>query len=220
LRDTEAPMPGRSLVEFFYCASCPSSYLAFVRLQEVAIRTGATVALRPVVAAWLPSAGAAGSISGDAHDAATRYALKDLGDWARFCGVTLTRPLPPACDAGWVQRGAIVAGEARRSRAYAAAAFEARFGLGRDLAGREAALALAVHCGLEAGAFAAALDSAGTRSALTDNGDELLRRGGFATPAMFLGEDMFVGHERVPLLEWAVMRASERPFIAPGEHGR
>jgi len=213
-------MSGRTLIEFFYCASCPSSYLAFVRLQEVAIRTGATIAFRPVVAAWLPAADAAGGDAGAAHDAAARYALKDLGDWARFCGVTLTLPRPPASDAGWVQRGAIVASDARRIRAYAAAAFEARFGAGRDLAGREAALALAVHCGLEAGTFAAGLDSAGTRAALVDNGAELLRRGGFATPTMFLGEDMFVGHERMPLLEWAVMRASERPFIAPGEHGR
>jgi hypothetical protein len=24
----------------------------------------------------------------------------------------------------------------------------------------------------------------------------------------------------VSLLEWAVMRTAERPFIAPGEHGR
>lgn len=213
-------MSGRPLIEFFYCASCASSYLACVRLREVSIRTGATLAFRPVVAAWLPAADHPDGVAGTTRDAAARYALKDLGDWARFCGITLALPQPLAFDAGWVQRGAIVASDARRIRAYAEAAFEARFGAGRDLSEREVALALAVHCGLEVGSFAAALDSANTRAALVDNGDELLRRGGFATPTMFLGADMFVGHERIPLLEWAVMRSSEQPFIAPGEHGR
>jgi 2-hydroxychromene-2-carboxylate isomerase len=213
-------MSGRPLIEFFYCAACPSSYLACVRLREVAIRTGATLAFRPVVAAWLPAADHPRGVEPATRDAVARYALKDLGDWARFCGITLALPRPPAFDAGWVQRGAIVARNARRIRAYAEAAFEAHFGAGQDLSEREAVLALAVHCGLEAATFGAELDSADTRAALVDNGDELLRRGGFATPTMFLGTDMFVGHERVPLLEWAVMRNSERPFIAPGEHGR
>jgi 2-hydroxychromene-2-carboxylate isomerase len=213
-------MSGRPLIEFFYCASCPSSYLAFVRLREVAIRTGATLAFRPVVAAWLPAADHPGDVTGATRDAVARYALKDLGDWARFCGITLALPRPSASDVEWVQRGAIVASDARRIRAYAEAAFEACFGAGKALPEREVALALAVHCGLEVGSFAAALDSADTRAALVHNSDELLRRGGFATPTMFLGTDMFVGHERVPLLEWAVMRSSEQPFIAPGEHGR
>jgi len=37
---------------------------------------------------------------------------------------------------------------------------------------------------------------------------------------MLLGEDMYVGHARMPLLESALMRASDRPFVAPGEHDR
>lgn len=213
-------MSGRPLIEFFYCAACPSSYLACVRLREVAIRTGATLAYRPVVAAWLPAADHSRGVAASTRDAAARYALKDLADWARFCGITLALPQPSAFAAEWVQRGAIVASNARCGRAYAEAAFAAHFGAGHDLSERAAVLALAAHCGLEARTLAAGLDSADTRAALVDNGAELLRRGGFATPTMFLGADMFVGHERVPLLEWAVMRNSDRPFIAPGEHGR
>lgn len=213
-------MSGRPVVELFYCASCPSSYLAFVRLQEVATRTGARLAFRPVVSAWLPPAASAPRPGDEPGNAAARYARKDIADWARFCGVALRLPGPPAIDAEWVQRGAIVALGAGRGRPWIEAAFEARFALGLDLSRRAAVLELAERSGLGGEAFAAALDADATRAEVAENGDELLRRGGFATPAMFLGDDLFFGHERVSLLEWAVMCTAERPFIAPGEHGR
>jgi 2-hydroxychromene-2-carboxylate isomerase len=213
-------MTARPVVEFFYSACCPSSCLAFARLQEVATRTGAGVVPRPVVAGWLPVAAGAAQRERATDDAEARYARKDLADWARFCGVPLRLPQPLDMDAEWVQRGAVVALGAARGRAWMEAAFEARFGLGLDLSQRESVLALADRIGLGGASFREALDAAQTRAVLTTNGDELLRRGGFATPSLFLGEEMFFGHASVSLLEWAVMRSSERPFIAPGEHGR
>jgi hypothetical protein len=37
---------------------------------------------------------------------------------------------------------------------------------------------------------------------------------------MFVGDDMYVGNDRMPLVEMALARASGRPFIAPGAHGQ
>jgi hypothetical protein len=37
---------------------------------------------------------------------------------------------------------------------------------------------------------------------------------------MFVGEKMFFGNDRMPLVELALTRAAERPFIAPGAHGQ
>jgi hypothetical protein len=37
---------------------------------------------------------------------------------------------------------------------------------------------------------------------------------------VFVGENMYFGHERIPLVESALMHGAEQPFIAPGEHGR
>lgn len=211
-------MSGRPVIDFFYCASCPASYVAFARLQELAARTGSRLAFRPVVAAWLP--GGTERRANHPGDAAARYARKELEDWARFCGVALQLPRAPEMDAEWVQRGAIVAMESARARHWIEAAFEARFALLLDLSRREAALGLAERCGIGGEGFAAALDAPRTRAVLLENVEELVRRGGFATPTMFLGDDMFVGPACVTLLEWAVLRAAERPFIAPGEHGR
>lgn len=213
-------MTGRPVVEFFYCASCPSSRVAFARLQEVATRTGASIVPRPVVAAWLPSATEAAQRERVDDDARARYGRKDLADWARFCGVPLRLAQPPDMDAEWVQRGAMVALGVGRGRAWMEAAFDARFVLGLDLSSRESVLELAERVGLGGAHFSAALDAAQTRAVVAANGEEMLRRGGFATPSLFLGEELFFGHACVSLLEWAVMRSGERPFIAPGEHGR
>lgn len=211
-------MSDRPLIEFFYCASCPASYLALARVKEVVSRTGARLATRPVVSAWLPGEARRGA--DNPEDAAARHERKELENWARFCGVVLRLPRPLAMNAEWVQRGAIVAMSLGRGRLWMEAAFEARFSLGHDLSRREAVLDLAEHCGLGVEDFTEALGAPSTGAALAENVEELVQRGGFATPTMFLGADMFVGHTSVTLLEWAVMQAAERPFIAPGEHGR
>ena len=48
--------------------------------------------------------------------------------------------------------------------------------------------------------------------------DELLRRGGFGSPSMFVAESLYFGHDRLPLVEAALLHHGDRPFVAPGEH--
>ncbi len=81
-------------------------------------------------------------------------------------------------------------------------------------------MTLAKRAGLDRKAFIARLEAPGTAAALRENDAALPRRGGYTLPSMFVGDALFVGHERLPLVEAALMRAAERPFIAPGEHGR
>ncbi len=210
-------MNARRSVDFFYCSASPWDYLAFVRLDEATMRTQSTIVFRPVLAQALRAARVAAEAP---SAAAARYAAKDLQDWARFCGIRIIAPAEPAATTEWAQRGAIAANGLGRGRAYVDAMFRARFTAQRDVAERAVAIDIAAECGLPRADFEQRLDAAESLAALRANTDELLRRGGFATPTMFLGEDMYVGHERVPLLESALMRASDRPFVAPGEHDR
>ena len=209
-------------VEFYYCCSCTWSYLALARLDEAAIRTGARVVYRPIVSAWIDD-GAGPPVatrleSGDARVVA--YARKDLADWARFCGVAITLPSGGRILPEWAQRGAVLAIEADVIRRYATSVFEAHFGAGRNITERATVLAVAAACGLSGEEFEARLESEEVLATLRRNTEALGQRGGFTSPTMFLGDDMYVGHDRIPLLEGALMRASDRPFIAPGEHGR
>jgi 2-hydroxychromene-2-carboxylate isomerase len=215
-------MPGPPDVEFYYCCTCPSSYLALVRLREAALRTEAKLVLRPIVKRWLADEHGAPGVAARGHraEAEAAYAAKDVADWARFCGVRIDASGSEAVDGEWAQRGAVAAIDAGRIAEYAEAIFKAQFTEGRDVADRAVIVEAASRCGMPRPSFEAALQSGHTESILRRNTAELLKRGGFRTPTMFVGDDMYVGHERVPLLEWALMRSAERPFIAPGEHGR
>ena len=45
------------------------------------------------------------------------------------------------------------------------------------------------------------------KSTLRENTEELIRRGGFGSPTMFVnGTDMYFGNDRLPLVEAALMR--------------
>jgi 2-hydroxychromene-2-carboxylate isomerase len=183
------------------------------------MRTQSAIACRPVLAQALRASSAAAAVP---SAAASRYAAKDLQDWARFCGVRIFAPERAAIDAEWAQRGAVAAAAAGdgRAHAYTEAIFRACFTGQRDISDRSIVIDIAAECGLPRAAFEQGLDAASTLATLRANADELLQRGGYTTPTMFLGDDMYVGHERVPLLESALMRASDRPFVAPGEHDR
>ena len=213
---------GRPAVEFYYCASCPWTYLAFVRLREAATRTGATIAFRPVVAEWIDgrASGPFGAALASANPRIAAYLDKDLADWNRFCGAGIRFPEPLSSGVEWAQRGAVVASGAGRGTPYVAGLFRAAFVEGRDTGDRSVVLEVASAAGLPLDDFERRLEDPGSLEAVRANTEELVRRGGFGSPTVFVGEDMYFGHERIPLVESALMHGTEQPFIAPGEHGR
>lgn len=210
-------MSGRPVVDFFFSSASPWSYLAFLRLRETAMRTGTAIAFRPVVAASLESATRTTTAP---TAAATAYAAKDLQDWSLFCGASLAQPAPPAVDETLAQLAILAANKLGQARQYCGAVLRARHSQGRDIASRTLLEELAAGCGLPADEFATGMDSPDVVAELRGNALELQQRGGFTTPTMIAGNELFVGHDRMPLLEMALVRASDRPFVAPGEHDR
>ena len=85
---------GRPTVEFFYCCSCPWTYLALGRLHEAAIRTGARIEYRPILSAWIDdSAGPLSARSLASPDPAV----------AASCGPGASQDLSDAMHAAWVR---------------------------------------------------------------------------------------------------------------------
>lgn len=215
-------MAGQSVVEFFYSFASPSSYLALVRLREAVLRTGAALMFRPIVTAWLPDDVVLSDpcLAASSNPAVDAYLEKDLRDWSTFCGVQIDLQHCGPVDSAWAQRGAVAAIDAGVIATYAESVFRARFDEGRDISDRAVVVDIAMRCAMANDKFSSALDSGHAESIVRRNMATLVQRGGFGSPTMFLGEDMYFGHERVPLLEMALMRSADRPFIAPGEHHR
>ena len=68
--------------------------------------------------------------------------------------------------------------------------------------------ALCREIGTDPVAFAAGIAEPGVKEALKANTEELVRRGGFGSPTLFVdGSDMYFGNDRLGLVRSAVLRA-------------
>lgn len=210
-------------VEFFFDTSCPWSYLALGRVREAAIRTGSRVVYRPVlvddVLRQVNPAFPADRT--DPVPARARYQAKDLADWARYCGLALRRPTPWPVRPEWAQRGAVAASAqgVQREAAYVSAVFTALFADNRDITDLAVVQSIAAAAGLDPDAFADRMRDENTCRQIEANVAELVARGGFGTPSLLVGDDLYFGNDRLPLVEAALARQAGMRLVLPGAHG-
>ncbi|KAB2883107.1 MAG: 2-hydroxychromene-2-carboxylate isomerase, partial [Kofleriaceae bacterium] len=91
--------------------------------------------------------------------------------------------------------------EAARLPAFARALFAAYWAEDQDVTTDAVIGACATTAGLDAAAVIARIDAPETKAQLRATTDEAVRRGAFGAPAMFVGEVLFWGNDRIPLLE-------------------
>ena len=60
-------------------------------------------------------------------------------------------------------------------------------------------------------AFQAGISQPAIKDQLKANTDEAIRRGAFGSPTFFVGDDMYFGNDRLPLVRSAVLRAIAKP---------
>jgi len=198
-------------LEFFYDCGSPWTYLAFHRIEEVAREAGAELVWRPILVGGVFNAVNPAVYEARAHPtpARARYMAKDMADWARSYGLRIVWP-PSIFPINSVKamRGALVALDEGCVSAWSRAVFEAYWGDDRDIASDEVLGELAASVGLEAGALLRAITTPAIKQRLRANTDELIERGGFGTPTLFVdGDDMYFGNDRLPLVREALAAA-------------
>ena len=197
-------------LEFFFDCSSPWTYLAFSRIGGVAERTGAVIAWKPVLVGGIFNKvnESVYEQRANPHPVKSRYYVKDMQDWARLCGVKIGMPPVFPVRAVEVMRGAIHALDEGRLVPYARAAFEAYWGDLRDISQPEELEAICRSAGLDPDAFRVAIGSDSVKERLRANTEEVITRGGFGSPTMFVnGTDMYFGNDRLELVEDALRRA-------------
>ncbi len=202
-------------VVFFFDPGCPWAWLATVRLREAAMRCNARIAWRPILALKVDAALGTSRPS----PAESAYLPRDLVDWAHFCGVVVRRSerLPAAVAARAVAAGVAIGGAVAP---FVEAIFSAGSGGHAEINSRALLLELAAATGLDAEARALALDDPRSQAAIEDNTAALIASGGFGSATMVIGDRLFCGNARIPLVELALTRAGDRPLIIPGSHGQ
>ena len=136
------------------------------------------------------------------------YMLKDLADWARASGLTIRMP-PSVFPVNSVKamRGCVFLEPEGKLVDFARATFEAYWGRDVDISKDEALADICISVGVEPARFFAGVARAEVKEALRANTDELIARGGFGSPTIFVdGDDMYFGNDRAPLIHAALAR--------------
>ena len=134
-----------------------------------------------------------------------RYAKKDLQDWAEFVGIKIIHmselPVFPV-NSVKAMRGAFVAIEKGCIVPYARRVFERYWSEGGDISQTDVLEGIVADVGLDKAEFFEKINDPAYKDMLKDNTTEVIERGGYGTPTMFLdGGDMYFGNDRFPLIE-------------------
>ena len=196
-------------LEFFFDCSSPWTYLAFTRIQDVLKRTKAKVTWKPILVG-----GVFNEVNQDVYERRAnpdarkaKYYVKDLEDWARYAGIEIGRPPVFPVNSVKAMRGALIALDDGKLIPYATAVFQTYWGDLLDISQPEILGPIAERCGYEAQLFLRRIEDPAIKAKLRAHTDELVARGGFGSPTMFVnGEDMYFGNDRLPLVEAALAR--------------
>ena len=92
---------------------------------------------------------------------------------------------------------------------FARAVFVSYWGDLNDISRPEILAVVATSVGLDAQSLLTRAQSDDVKHTLRQNTDELIARGGFGSPTMFVdGDDIYFGNDRLPLVEAALARSS------------
>jgi len=109
-----------------------------------------------------------------------------------------------------VMRGCIYLG--REMLPFARAAFEAYWGDDEDISKDEVLTNICESLGIDPQQFFAGISDQAIKDQLKANTDEVIARGGFGSPTIFLDKtDMYFGNDRLPLIREALQRRKTGP---------
>jgi 2-hydroxychromene-2-carboxylate isomerase len=193
-------------LEFFYDCSSPWTYLAFTKIEEVAARHKADLIWRPILVG-----GVFNAVNPSVYESRqkpvkpkARYFAKDLQDWAHFYGLRIGNPTVFPVNSVKAMRGAFVAHEHGKISPYSRRVFEFYWGDDRDISQDNILRDIVREVGLDEKEYFAKIGSPEYKNKLKANTDELIERGGFGSPSIFVDGEMFFGNDRLPLVEHAL----------------
>ncbi|MBL6853737.1 MAG: 2-hydroxychromene-2-carboxylate isomerase [Alphaproteobacteria bacterium] len=197
-------------LEFFFDCSSPWTYLAFTRVQAVLGRTGANIVWKPILVG-----GVFNAVNQDVYERRAnpdarkgRYSAKDLQDWARLTGLRIK--MPPSIfpvRATLAMRSALAAQDEGKLIEFSKACFEAYWSHDRDIAAPQVIKDVCGAADLNGDHILEKAQTNPIKDRLRANTDEVIARGGFGSPTMFVnGDDMYFGNDRMELVEAALTR--------------
>jgi 2-hydroxychromene-2-carboxylate isomerase len=196
----------RKKLEFFYDCSSPWTYLAFSRIEEVAKKHDAELIWKPILVG-----GVFNAVNPSVYETRerpvkpkARYYAKDLQDWAHLYGLKIGQPTVFPVNSVKAMRGAFVAQEHGRISPYSRRVFESYWGEDRDISRDDVLRDIVRAVGLDEKEYFSKIAQPEYKNKLKANTDEVIERGGFGSPTIFVDGEMFFGNDRLVLVEHAL----------------
>lgn len=195
-------------IEFFFDCSSPWTYLAFHKIQNIIKETGADIDWRPILVG-----GVFNEVNQDVYNNRLnpnplkfKYSRKDLQDWANFYQISIKWPAIFPLNAVNTMRSIIVAGSLDKLIPFSFLCFESYWSKGIDISDLDILTEMAVSVGIDKEKFKKKVIHKDTKDQLRSNTDELISRGGFGSPTIFIDtEDMYFGNDRMVLVREKIL---------------
>jgi 2-hydroxychromene-2-carboxylate isomerase len=186
-------------IEFFLDVASPATYLAWTQIRALAERAGARVRYRPfLLGGVFKATGNTAPITVPAKGANLH---RDLERYAEHYGVPFRRNPHFPMNSVMAMRVAVACTDEAELLRYLQAAFQAAWVDGRNIADEAVMCELLSEAGLDAAGLMARIHTPEVKLGLIQATEEAVQRGAFGAPSFFVGDELFFGQDRLPMVE-------------------
>ena len=180
-------------IDFYFDLVSPYSYIASMLIEDVARRVNAKVSWKPFLLGGVFNAVGTTDPPG-LHPTKKPYLLKDLQRLSRHLKIPIK--MPPDFPVRTVLAMRTLCGfNADEIQQAAQTLYKAYWVNNQDIADPEVVASLVGRDAVDRAGIQEIKDS------LFQSTEEAVRRGAFGAPTFFVKDEMFFGHDRLPLLE-------------------
>jgi len=191
-------------LEFFYDCSSPWTYLAFEGIEPLSKRQNYQLIWKPILVGGifnLTNPSVYESRSNPVKEKLA-YSQKDMKDWSKVRGLEFNWPDIFPINSVKAMRGSFFAINEGLVVEYSREVFRSYWTDGKDISNTDVLSEIVESLGMDAVKFLEFIDEDKTKEALKKNTQELIERGGFGSPTIYLNEtDMYFGNDRLHLIE-------------------
>lgn len=191
-------------LEFFYDCSSPWTYLAFEGIESLGKRQNYQLIWKPILVGGifnLTNPSVYESRSNPVKEKLA-YSQKDMKDWSKVRGIEFNWPDIFPINSVKAMRGSFFAINEGLVVEYSREVFRSYWTDGKDISNIDVLSEIVKSLDMDAVRFLEFIDKDETKEALKKNTQELIGRGGFGSPTIYLNEtDMYFGNDRLHLIE-------------------
>lgn len=138
------------------------------------------------------------------------YMVKDLQVWAKLANLKILMP-PKVFPVNSVKamRACLWLAPQAKLVPFATAVFEAYWSREEDISKDDVLINICEQLGIDSKDLLDGISRPDIKEKLKSNTEEAIKRGAFGSPTLFLGDDMYFGNDRLPLLKEAILRSRQ-----------